>query len=388
MRRLFAALAAILAATAPASAEAASVAWEPGKTVAGIFDVDGPRNDGSFIVAGAAALYLMNPAGTITPFARGPGGYREDKGAEAYLANSPGDRVSGANCSFGRDETYLLRLHIPIGVERVSASGDETGSFANLTGTSSLNGIAFDTIGGFDHRLLVSGPSKGKTVIFAVDCNGDAKVITRSAPRVEGGLTVAPSTFGAFGGALIATDELSGKIYAIAPTGAARIVATPKLATGGDIGVESAGFVPAGFMARGGAAYYADRLTPRNKHPGSDRLLRLQSDQLAAAGVKDGDLLVATEGGATMVAVRCSASCTVIPVVTAPTEAHGEGHLAFAVYAALSTSPSSTPSVASGGGIPAGSTAGYLGVPTALGLLVLLMVVAVLGYTAARRRRR
>jgi hypothetical protein len=237
MRRLLAFLTAALAAMTPVHAYAATVAWEPGKTVAGIFDVDGPRSDGSLIVAGAAALYLMNPAGAINPFARGPGGYREDKGAEAYLANSPGGKVSSANCSFGRDETYLLRLHIPIGVEKVSASGEETGSFANLTGASTLNGIAFDTTGAFDHRLLVSGPSKGKTVIFAVDCNGDSKVITRSAPRVEGGLAVAPSTFGSFGGALIATDELSGKIYAIKPTGAVSIVAQPKLPIGTDTGV-------------------------------------------------------------------------------------------------------------------------------------------------------
>ena len=387
MRRLLAFLTAALAALTPVHAYAGTVAWEPGKTVAGIFDVDGPRSDGSLIVAGAAALYLMNPAGAITPFARGPGGYREDKGAEAYLANSPGGKVSSANCSFGRDETYLLRLHIPIGVEKVSASGEETGSFANLTGASTLNGIAFDTTGAFDHRLLVSGPSKGKTVIFAVDCNGDSKVITRSAPRVEGGLAVAPSTFGSFGGALIATDELSGKIYAIKPTGAVSIVAQPKLPIGTDTGVESVGFVPAGFMARGGAAFYADRLTPRNKHPGSDRLLRLKSDQLSAAGVKDGDMLVATEGGATMVAVRCGPLCTVIPVVATATKAHGEGHIAFSVNAAL-PSPSPIPSVAAGGGIPSGSTVGYIGVPTALGLLVLLMVVAVLGYRAVRRRGR
>src|SRR5438309_11362403 len=200
MRRLSAVLAAALAATAPAPAYAAAVAWEPWKAVIGVFDVDGPRSDGSFIVAGAAALYLMSPAGTSTPFARGPGGYREDRGAEAYLASSPGDKVSSANCSFGRDETYLLRLHVPIGLEKVNASGEETGSFANLTGSSTLNGIAFDTTGAFDHRLLVSGPLKGKTVIFTVDCNGDSKVITRTAPRLEGGLAVAPSTFGSFGG--------------------------------------------------------------------------------------------------------------------------------------------------------------------------------------------
>jgi len=387
MRRLLAVLAAALAATAPAPAYAAAVAWEPWKAVGGVFDVDGPRSDGSFIVAGAAALYLMNPAGTITPFARGPGGYREDKGAEAYLASSAGDKVSSANCSFGRDETYLLRLHVPIGVEKVNASGDETGSFANLTGSSTLNGIAFDTTGAFDHRLLVSGPLKGKTVIFAVDCNGDSKVITRTAPRLEGGLAVAPSTFGSFGGALIATDELSGKIYAIKPTGAVSVVAQPKLPIGGDTGVESVGFVPAGFMARGGAAYYADRFTAGGKHPGSDRVLRLQSVQLAASGVKDGDMLVATEGGSTMVALRCGSSCTVIPVVTIATRAHGEGHIAFAVNPSPESPTPSVPTVRPGHQVSSGSSAS-LGVPVAIGILLVLVVVAAFGHLAFRRRRR
>jgi len=134
----------------------------------------------------------MDPAGQVTPFARGPGGYHEDKGAEAYLANSPGGTVSAAGCSFARDETFVLRLHVPIGVNRVSASGDESGSFANLQGVTTLNGIAFDTSGAFDDRLLVTGPARGKTVIFAIDCNGAVTIITRSAPRLVAGPGQAP----------------------------------------------------------------------------------------------------------------------------------------------------------------------------------------------------
>src|SRR5260370_29427672 len=69
----------------------------------------------------------------------------------------------------------------------------------------------------------------------------------------------------------------------------------------------------------------------------------MSSTNLAAAQVQDGDMLVATEGGATMVAVRCAASCTVIPVVTTPTNAHGEGHLVFTMTATPSPSPSRYP---------------------------------------------
>ncbi|TMF34469.1 MAG: hypothetical protein E6I30_06225 [Chloroflexi bacterium] len=234
-----AAISAAWIALTPTTAASATTAWEQWTQIKGVFDVDGPRTDGSMVVAGSAALYLVDATGHTTPFARGPGGYHEDAGAEAYLAVSRGGDVAGAQCSFAPDETFLLRLHVPIGITRINAAGDETGSFANLTGVSTLNGIAFDTVGSFDHRLLVTGPAGGKTTVFAIDCNGAVKVITRSAPALEGGLAVAPQTFGSFGGDLIAPDELSGKIYAIAPDGKVALIARPALPTGGDIGVES-----------------------------------------------------------------------------------------------------------------------------------------------------
>jgi hypothetical protein len=387
MRRLWGAVLAAQIAIAAQPALAADVAWEPWQKIAGVVDVDGPRTDGSLIVAGSAALYLVDPAGQITPFARGPGGYRDDPGAEAYLARSPGAAVSAAGCSFTADDTFVLRLHIPIGINRVSASGEESGSFANLTGVTTLNGIAFDNTGAFDHRLLVSGPSRGKTTIFAIDCNGDVKVVTRSAPALEGGLAVAPSTFGAFAGALIAPDELSGKIYAITAAGAVSVVAKPSLRVGADIGVEGVGFVPAGFISRGGAAYYADRLSRNNPHPGSDSLLRLPSEQLGSAGVNDGDLLAATEGGAKVVAVHCEASCKVIPVITKESKAHGEGHIAFVLNPAPPSPIASTPSTG-----PVLSISprlvqftGDWGIP-ATALVLLLGLLALLGIKSFRRR--
>ena len=326
-------------ALAPVSVGADVVTWQRWMSIPGVFDVGGPRN-GFLVVAGSAALYLVHPEGEVAPFARGSGGYHDDPGAEAYLAVSPGGHVAASNCDFGRDETFILRLHAPLGVTRVDAAGVSSSSFANITGVSSLNGIAFDTTGAFDHRLLVSGSAAGKIVIAAIDCKGAVQVITSSAPTLEGGLAVAPRGFGAFGGDLIAPDELSGHIYAIAPDGTVTIVAQPPLPAGGDIGVEGVGFVPPGFTSDLGAAvYFADRNTPGGAHPGSDSVLRMSSANLSAAGGQDGDMLVATEGGATMVAVRCAASCIVIPVVTTPTSAHGEGHLVFTMTPTLSPSP-------------------------------------------------
>src|SRR4029077_12202083 len=154
-----------------------------------------------------------------TDFARGPGGYHEDKGAEAYLAISPGGHVSSAECDFARDDTFVLRMHVPLGVNRVSAAGDESGPFANLTGVSALTGIAFDTVGAFDHRLLVLGLRGTKGTVFAIDCNGGVQVITSSLPTLEGGMAVAPNGFGSFGGDLIVPDEIAGRIYAVGSGG-------------------------------------------------------------------------------------------------------------------------------------------------------------------------
>ncbi len=50
----------------------------------------------------------------------------------------------------------------------------------------------------------------------------------------------------------------------------------------------------------------------------------------AARSVEPGDLLVALEGGAATIDVRCAATCTVTTVAQAPTGAHAEGSISFA----------------------------------------------------------
>src|SRR5260370_8179214 len=202
---------------------------------------------------------------------------------------SSGREVTKADCELARDDVFVLRLHAPLGITRIDEQGHAT-AFANVTGVDSLNGISFDTTGKFGFRLLVSGPRNGKTVIAAVDCKGKVDFITQSAPVLEGGLAVAPKGFGAFGGDLIAADELSGKIYAIGPDGAVRVVALSGLPAGPDTGVESLGFVPRGFR-RHGEVYYSDRATPGNPHPGTDSLLRLSAAALPPPGVPQRALL-------------------------------------------------------------------------------------------------
>jgi hypothetical protein len=101
--------------------------------------------------------------------------------------------------------------------------------------------------------------------------------------------------------------------------------------------------VPNGFFKNGGFAYLADRGTTNNPHPGTDSILRLSSAQLAVAGVRDGDLVVATEGGGTTVDVTCAASCSLRPIGTGAPVAHIEGHVVFLANQVGQASPAGPP---------------------------------------------
>jgi hypothetical protein len=279
-------------------------------------DLAGPRANGSLVLAAHGRLELVSPNGAMTPYAPA---YRSAGGEEPYIT------LSRSGC-FGAGSVYVIRLAKPRGILQVSARGSVR-RFATSTAGGLIDGITFDATGGFGHRLLVTINHGSSTTVNAIDCRGRVATITATAPRVEGGIAVAPRTFGRFAGDLIAPDENGGRVFAITPGGESHLLAVSGLPHGGDIGVESEGFVPNDPRAR---AILADRLTPGNRHPGDDVLLELGPAALRAAGARPGDLLVATEGGARTDDIRCSqAGCTVRHVADGPPEAHAEGHIAF-----------------------------------------------------------
>jgi hypothetical protein len=289
-------------------------------------DLVGPRADGSLVLAGAGRLSLLTPTGGVQPLARGPGGYQSPGGEEPYVALSPG------GC-FGHETVYALRLTSGRGVVAIDASG-VVRRLATIGAPGLIDGIAFDRTGRFAHRLLVTVNAGATTTVEAIGCNGVVAAITRNAPRVEGGIAVAPSTFGRFAGDLIAPSETTGKIYAITPGGRSFLVASSGLPHGNDVGVESEAFIPGG---RARDALVADRLTPGNPHPGDDVVLRVTGSALRAAGTRPGDLLITTEGGALTDAVSCSGvACVVRFVAQGPAIAHIEGHIVFAAAAGRS----------------------------------------------------
>jgi predicted small lipoprotein YifL len=301
-----------------------SAVWTEFRHLHGVVDLAGPRSDGSFLVAAFGRLVLLRD-GALTPFARGAGGYQTSSGTEPYLVITSSVPVRGEHCSFGKDAAFAISPGAHPSVVMITPQG-QARRFASLPPGGFLSGIAFDATGRFGHRLLVTAGFGTRTTVFGIGCDGRPAAVAAGAPAVEGGIVVAPATFGRFGGDLIAQNEKNGLVYAVTPAGKVVVLARSGLPAGGDIGVESAGFVP----PRVAAAYLADRLTPGNKHPGDDVILRLSAAALARAGIRAGDLLVATEGGAMTIDVRCAATCIVRFFAAGPAVAHAEGHIVFA----------------------------------------------------------
>jgi hypothetical protein len=318
-------LAVVIAACGADPAPAQQASWASFQPAPGVIDLAGPRSDGRLVVAMGGGLQLFGGAG-LAPFTSptGGGAYVPASG-ESYIALTPKVRLPKAHCSFHRDDVFAIAN--PGGIVRVSRSGSAS-RFAT-TASQFLSAITFDRVGSFGHRLLTTGTANGQTTLYAIDCHGRVRTLTKRGPLVEGGIEVAPRGFGRLGGRLIGADEMHGPIYAFKPSGSATVVATPSLPAGGDIGVESVGFVPR--LRSNGAAFLADRGGQAAPHQGTDSILRLAASQLASAGIAAGDLLVATEGGAETVAVRCrrGKACAVLPVGLGPSIAHAEGHIAF-----------------------------------------------------------
>ncbi len=265
--------------SAPAVSSAAAgpvvlARWTPFRHVRAVVDLTQPRQDGRLTVAAAGRLALLGGAGQAVPFAQGNGGYSTTPGTEPYIALASGAAVAGASCAFTRDTVYALEPGKQRGVIAVNPQG-QAGQVVSLPGVSPT-GIVFDDTGRFGHRLLVTQYHERFTRY-----------------RKEHGPSGSP------------------------------------LPSGGDIGVESAAFVPADFT-RDWGAYLADRVSPGNPHPGTDSVLALSGADLLIAGVAPGDLLVASEGGAQTVAVRCAATCTLRHVADGPAPSHAEGHIVIA----------------------------------------------------------
>lgn len=316
----------LLLAGATEARPALEVHWQQFVRLPGVLDVAGPRRDGRLVVAAGKGLFLLNRSGSLAPYARGASGYSPARG-ETYIALARARRLPRAGCSFRRDDVYALDPVDHPGIVTVDRAG-KASRFAELPAGSFLSSIAYDNVGRFGYRLLVTAIVSGRTTLYAIDCRGRVKAIVRGAAKVEGGSSVAPAGFGRFAGRLIAADELSGRIYGFGAGGRVQLVARPQVPAGSDIGVESVGFAPAG-LKRTDAAFMADLGAPGSPTTGSDSLLRLTGGRLFRAGARAGDLLVATEASGVTFVVRCRKRCIVGRIGRALDATHAEGNIAF-----------------------------------------------------------
>jgi hypothetical protein len=326
--RLAAIAGALLALSFSALAGAAPSAvgqWRLLLQVPGIVDAAGPLADGRLVLSTQNGLFLLRPGSAAQPFANGPGGYTAG-GGEPYIALAYGSRVWGVTgCAFEAGDVFALDAGSAPGINRVLPSG-QASRFLDFPSGVFPSGITFDRYGRFGYRLLVTGTSANKTTLYAIDCLGHVSVIAQGAPTVEGGIVVAPPSFGRFGGRLIAADENTGHIYAFSRDGTVTLVADSGLPAGGDIGVEALGFVP----SRVAAVYFSDLGSPGSPTAGDNGLLVLRGQDLARASLHAGELVAAAEGGGATIAVSCAAAnCSVRLVANGLPATHGEGHLAF-----------------------------------------------------------
>jgi hypothetical protein len=222
---------------------------------------------------------------------------------------------------------FVLNPGAAPGVLRVDGGG-RSHPFATLPAGAFPSGIAIDSVGSFGYWLLVTATASGTTTLHALDCRGRDRIAAAGAPPVEGGLAVAPSSFGRYAGWLIAADEGSGRIYGFGPGGRARVVANSRLPAGGDVGVEAVGFVPRA-LGRHGTAFLSDLGAPGSPTSGSDSLLVVRAADISRARLRAGDLLVATESGAKTLALRCRRVCTIRRVANGPSNTHADGHITF-----------------------------------------------------------
>ena len=98
-------------------------AWVVFRHLPGVVDLAGPRSDGSFLVAAAGRLLVLGRDGTLSPFARGAGGYLTATGTEPYLVLTSSNQVRGTRCSFGNDTAFAIEPGARPGVIMVSGQG-------------------------------------------------------------------------------------------------------------------------------------------------------------------------------------------------------------------------------------------------------------------------
>src|SRR5262249_2677245 len=145
--------------------------WKPFVHVTRPLDLAGPRADGSLVLAAAGQLWLLDRTGAVRPFASA---YKSPGGEGAYIALAP--RTPAALGCFGRGAVYALKVPGPHGLLKIGP-GNQVRPFVTLRAKGLVDGITFDQVGDFGHRLLVTVNNGSRTTIDAIDCRGHVRTL-------------------------------------------------------------------------------------------------------------------------------------------------------------------------------------------------------------------
>ncbi len=174
--------------------------------------VDITWNGNSFIgsdranLSSASLVAISGNGKTVFPFA--PSFSTKNGSMEDYVALSPGQH------GFPAGFYFVLSFD---SIYKIDSSGDNVELFSVPVKGQQLSFIAFDAVGTWGYNLLALYTNG---MIWAVNANGSASQITTVGVNQNPEcITVAPQSFGNYGGDLLVSEEIGNhSIVAISPT--------------------------------------------------------------------------------------------------------------------------------------------------------------------------
>jgi hypothetical protein len=224
MRRLTQALAVVLAAMFALSGTTARADSSPGVSGPVIAkQLIGLAWDGKEFIASCnetnTRLLNVSLAGRrVVPFAPGFSATKE-----VYLAVSQGD------AGFPRGYLYVSA---GLSIFEFTPTGSSWRVFSSPPGASRISYLAFDTVGTWGYALFALDDDG---LLWSITADGAAKVLEKFSNFGQGqrlkpeGITVAPMSFGSFGGQLIIALQAADRVLAIPPDDARNVVTIAQL---------------------------------------------------------------------------------------------------------------------------------------------------------------
>jgi hypothetical protein len=224
-------------------------------TLGGTYFVDNPTINAS----GTGQVLNVTSGGVVTTFASFPSPQTLQPLGGAFLPSNYG-AAAGQFLAAGENSSNRSLSQAAL----INSAGTVT-NLPNLAGVGT-NGWAsvavapstFGTLGGTVY-LTNEGPNPiGPGTVYALNppTTSDASTMTVSSfATITGGqpfgLVFAPVAFGSVGGDLLVSDSVSGKIWAVSPSGTVTLFATVPLLAG-QFGNRQMAFAPAGFPTYAG----------------------------------------------------------------------------------------------------------------------------------------